>query len=107
MAEIDFARREAQVARYECPQASHGAMHVAATVGGGPLCGQMRFDDEALNADHRYAHGFIDDGYVERLKRAISGAATADDLQQTVGWTIRKFHANDYTDTEPAAPNGA
>ena len=65
---------------------------------------QMRFDDEARNSDDRYAQGFIDDDYVAGLKRAISGAASTDELAQTVGWIIRKFEANGHANAEQGSP---
>jgi integrase len=65
---------------------------------------QLRFDDEARAADHRYAMGFVDEVYVEHLNRAISGAASTEELQETVGWIFKKFRANGNTDAAIGSP---
>jgi integrase len=65
---------------------------------------QERFDEEARNADHRFPMGFPDEQYVAALRAAMTGGASNDELQQTVGLILRKFQARGNTDAEPGTP---
>jgi integrase len=52
---------------------------------------RLVFDEELRNSDHRYAaYGYIDDQLVEALRRAISGAASNEELQVVVGPMIER-----------------
>jgi integrase len=66
--------------------------------------GQMRFDDELRNSDDRYARGFIDERYVEALKRVISGSAANDEIEGTVGSIIAKFQDGGNTKVQTGTP---
>ena len=58
---------------------------------------QVRFDEEARNADHRYSIGYVDQDYVSALKRAVAGSAPNDELTATVGRIIRHSQAQGNT----------
>jgi integrase len=45
----------------------------------------LAFDSAARDADHRFAHGFIDEIYVSDLRRVASGAAGTEEILGTVG----------------------
>ena len=65
---------------------------------------QIAFDEELRNSEHRHSHGFIDSELVSRLKDCVTGAATNEDMQVTVGWVINKFKANGNTTVEFGTP---
>lgn len=66
---------------------------------------QTAFDEELRNSDPRYAaHGFIDSDYVAQLEDCISGAASNEEMQSSVGWVINKFRANGNTAVEFGTP---
>ena len=65
---------------------------------------QLAFDEELRNSTHVFAHGFIDENYVARLKECISGAASNEDTKATVGWVVDKFKANGNADFEFGTP---
>jgi hypothetical protein len=54
---------------------------------------QMQFDNELRNTDSRYAHGFVDDRYVERLRAIISGVADNSEMRETLGTIARHYEA--------------
>jgi integrase len=59
---------------------------------------QMAFDDELRNTDPRFASmGGVDEDYVAALNRAISGAASNDELRNTVGPIVTKFRQSQNT----------
>ncbi|AUC55140.1 hypothetical protein CDO87_19085 [Sagittula sp. P11] len=55
-------------------------------------------DAEARIADAAYARVGIDDGYVERLRAGIAGAATDNELDDLVGHRIRMFRDRGHTE---------
>jgi integrase len=62
-------------------------------------------DQELRNTDHRYASfGFIPEDYVQALKRAMTGAAPNDELQQTVGRIVHKFQNAGNTTAQRGTP---
>lgn len=55
----------------------------------------MRFDDEARATDHRYASiGLLNDQRAAALKRAASGGASDDELEQLVGRITKAYQSN-------------
>jgi integrase len=64
---------------------------------------QLALDEECRNADHRYASGFVDEQYVDALRRAVSGGATDDELRESVGWIARKFRERGATNVNPSS----
>ncbi len=65
---------------------------------------QMRFDDDARNADHRYSMFGLDQNYVQALKQAVAGSAPNDELAATVGRIVRHYQARGNTSVETGSP---
>lgn len=62
---------------------------------------QIAFDEEMRHADSRYAQGFVDEFYVDDLKRAASGAASNDELRAVLGRIVDRFHQHGHTTAQP------
>lgn len=58
---------------------------------------RLRFDEELRN-DPRYAQVSIDDQLVQRLREAIAGRASNEELQDLLGHEIERFRAAGNTD---------
>jgi len=63
---------------------------------------RLDFDDELRN-DPRWANGLIDDVLVERLRRAIAGRSSDDELHALVGVEIARFRRAGNFDSPPGS----
>jgi integrase len=52
---------------------------------------KMRVDDEMRNSHPSWINGFPDENYIATLKRAITGAASNEELAAAVGWCLAKY----------------
>src|SRR5580704_16581094 len=92
-ARIDAARAQAKAAQVQAAPPRPGRSLSPQQLAAAHYNAQMQFDDELRNTDHRYAHGFVREEYVERLRRVVSGAASHPESQETVDWMVRKYQS--------------
>ena len=92
-AAIDAARVEAKAGRRQAASPRRGRSLTPRQLADAHYRSQMQFDDELRNADHRFAHGFVDDAYVAALRDVISGATDDQGLLATLGRIAHQYRS--------------
>ena len=82
-ASIDAARAEAKAGRIQSPPPHRGRSLTPRQLAVDHYNAQIRSDDEFRNADHRYAHGFVDEHYVAALKEVVAERLTTETFRNS------------------------
>lgn len=90
-AEIETGRERAKATRLQTAAPRYARPLAPAELAAAHYSAQMRFDDECRNTDHRYAHGFVDEDYVARLRDIVSGSADNQMMVETLGRFVRHY----------------
>ena len=101
---IDAARAEAKAGRIQSPPPHRGRSLTPRQLAVDHYNAQIRSDDEFRNADHRYAHGFVDEHYVAALKEVVAGAADNRDFPKLLLVIARYYQANGNLRAEVGTP---
>lgn len=89
---LEAAREQLHRGQPGPPALRHGKTATAKQMAIEHYRSQDAFDRELRASDPRYAAlGSFDDSDVATLRRAVSGAASDQELAQVVGWAVRKF----------------
>ena len=91
---IDAARAEAKAIRVKATPPRRGRSLTRRQLALVHYEGQIQFDDELRNTDHRYAHEFVDNSYVTALRGVISGAFDNRGFLETVGRIADRYQRN-------------
>ena len=103
-AAIDTARAEAKAGRLQAASPRRGRSLTPRQLAVAHYSAQMQFDDELRNADHRFAHGFVDDAYVAALRGVISGATDDQGLLETLGRIAHQYRSTGNLTAEIGTP---
>ena len=102
--EIDAARAETKAGRLQASPPRRGRSLSPRQLAVAHYDGQMAFDTELRNGDDRFSHGFVDMDYIAALRSVVTGAASNQDMLNTIGGFVSKYERSGNFNAEFGTP---
>jgi integrase len=102
--EIDAARAETKAGCLQASPPRRGRPLSPRQLAVAHYDGQVAFDTELRNSDDRFSRGFVDMDYVTALRSVVTGAASNQDMLDTIGGFVNKYERSGNFNAEFGTP---